>query len=69
MGLSRLALSRRNLIYLAVADVALYVIAQAAFNGDSTGDNVVWAVLGVGLLLLLVVGVVALVQSLRSRAR
>ena len=69
MGLSRLALSRRNLIYLAVADVALYVIAQAAFNGDSTGDNVVWAVLGVGLLLLLVLGVVGLVQSRRSRAR
>ena len=37
-------------------DVLLLVLAQAAFNGDSTVDNVVWSIAWLGLLLLIVFG-------------
>jgi hypothetical protein len=69
MNLSRLVLSRRNLISLFAADVLLWVIAAIAFNGDSNADNVAWTIVFVVLAVFIALGIVALVQSLRSRAR
>lgn len=68
MILSRLALSRRGLAYLAAAWVALVIIAQAAFNNDKTVSNIVWGLMFFVLLVLIVRAVATLVQSLRSRA-
>ena len=69
MNLNRLVLSRRSLLSLFVADVVLWVIAAIAFNGDSNADNAAWTIVFVVLAVFIVLGVVALVQSLRSRAR
>jgi uncharacterized membrane protein YhaH (DUF805 family) len=61
-------LSRRNLIYLAIADVVLFVIAAAFDNNSATSvDGVVWWVALLGLVLLVVLGVRAVVQSRRTR--
>jgi hypothetical protein len=68
MILSRLALSRRGLAYLAATWVALVIIAQAAFNNDKTVSNIVWGLMFFVLLVLIVRAVATLVQSLRSRA-
>jgi hypothetical protein len=65
-------LSRRNLIYLAIADVVLFVIANALYNGGHVSrdiSNVAWVAFLLGVVLLIVLGVVALVQSRRPRAR
>jgi membrane protein implicated in regulation of membrane protease activity len=69
MNLSRLVLSRRNLILLFAADVVLWVIAAIAFNGGSNVDDVAWTIVFVVLAIFIVLGIVALVRSLRSRAR
>ncbi|MGP8240920.1 MAG: hypothetical protein ACLQQB_04020 [Solirubrobacteraceae bacterium] len=62
--------SRRNLIALAVAVVVLFVIAVAFDDNRATSaDGIVWWVALLGLLLLIVLGVRALIQSRRSRAR
>jgi hypothetical protein len=64
-----MALSRRNLLYLFVVDVALFVIAIAVGGNSATSaDGIVWWFALLGLLLLIVLGVVALVRSRRSRA-
>ena len=63
-----MALNRRNLIYLAVADVVMFVIAIAFDNNSATSvDGIVWWVALLGLLLLIVLGVRALMQSRRPR--
>jgi uncharacterized membrane protein YhaH (DUF805 family) len=61
-------LSRRNLIYLTIADVVLFVIAAAFDNNSATSvDGIVWWVALLGLLLLIVLGVRAFVQLRRAR--
>jgi hypothetical protein len=69
MNLSRLVLSRRNVISRFAADVVLWVIAAIAFNGDRNADNVAWTIVFVVLAAFIVLGIVALIQLLRSRAR
>ena len=67
----------RSLIYLAVADVILFIIANVAYGpGHEHGlrmtvSNVAWALFLVGVLLLIVLGLFALGQWiwLRGRAR
>jgi RsiW-degrading membrane proteinase PrsW (M82 family) len=66
MVVSRLALSRRTLVALAVAWVGLFVIAGTAANGNSTVDDVVWTVVWVALPVLIALAVLAVVQSRRS---
>ena len=63
-----MALSRRNLIYLAVADVVLFVIANALYSGGHVSrdiSNVAWVAFLIGVAALIVLAVVALVQSRR----
>jgi protein-S-isoprenylcysteine O-methyltransferase Ste14 len=65
-------LSRRNLLYLAVADVVVFVLSNVTSKSNShpgTVSNVLWIVFLLGVLLLIVLGVVALVQSRRRPAR
>jgi len=65
-------LSRRTLIALAVTDVVLFVIANVSANsGASPGtvSNAVWVLFLLGFLSLVVLAVLALVQSRRSRSR
>jgi hypothetical protein len=67
-----MVLSRLNLLYLFVVDVVLFVLSGVtAKNSSHPGavSNVFWVVFLVGVLALIVLGVVALVQSRRSRAR
>jgi hypothetical protein len=65
----------RNLIYLAVADVVLFVVANVANGpGHEHGlrngvSNVTWVLFVIGFLLLILLGVVALVQLIRRRAK
>jgi hypothetical protein len=65
-------LSRRNLNYLAVADVALFVLSNVTSKSNShpgAVSNVLWVVFLLGVLLLIVLAVVARVQSRRRPAR
>jgi hypothetical protein len=65
-----MAVTRRNLIGLAVADVALFVIANAAYNHHGllrAISNIAWVAFLIGVVLLIVLGVRALVQSRRAR--
>jgi hypothetical protein len=67
-----MVVSRRTLIYLAVADVVIFVLSNVvAKNSHSPGtvSNVLWVVFLLGVALLIVLGVVALVQSRRTPAR
>ena len=65
----------RNLIFLAVADVVLFVIANVAYGpGHEHGlrlgvSNVAWVLFVIGFLLLILLGLVALVQFVRRRAK
>jgi hypothetical protein len=65
----------RNLIVLAVADVVLFLIANIAYGGGHQHglrngvSNVAWVLFLVGFLLLIVLGVVAVAQSIRRRAK
>jgi peptidoglycan/LPS O-acetylase OafA/YrhL len=67
--MNRLVLRGRTWIALAVGWVVLFAIAGAAFNGHSHVDNVVWPIVFVALFLVVLLGVVALVGSRRSRVR
>jgi hypothetical protein len=63
-----MALSRRNLIYLAVADVVLFLIANVLYNGGQVSrdiSNVAWVAFLIGAVALIVLSVVAPVQSRR----
>jgi protein-S-isoprenylcysteine O-methyltransferase Ste14 len=65
-------LSRRNLNYLAVADVVVFVLSNVTSKSNShpgTVSNVLWIVFLLGVLLLIVLAVVARVQSRRRPAR
>jgi ABC-type Co2+ transport system permease subunit len=65
-----MAVNRRTLIAFAVADVVIFVLSNVTINSDKspgTASNVLWVVFLIGVLLLIVLGGVALVQSARSR--
>jgi hypothetical protein len=65
-----MAVSRLTLIALAVADVVIFVLSNVTIKSDKspgTASNVLWVVFLLGVLLLIVLGGVALVQSARSR--
>lgn len=60
--------TRRNLITLAVTDAVLFLIANVtskSHNHPGAVSNVAWVVFVIGLLLLIVLGVIALIQSWR----
>jgi hypothetical protein len=65
----------RNLIILAIADVALFIVANVAYGpGNEHGlrmalSNVAWVLFLVGFLLLIVLGIVGLAQVIRRRAK
>ena len=65
----------RNLIILAVADVVLFLVANVAYGaGHQHGlrnsvSNVTWVLFVVGFLLLILLGVIALAQLIRRRAK
>lgn len=65
----------RNLIILAIADVALFIVANVAYGpGHEHGlrlalSNVTWVLFLVGLLLLIVLVILSLAQMVRRRAK
>ena len=65
----------RNLIVLAVADVVFFLVANIAYGaGHQHGlrngvSNVAWVLFLVGFLLLIVLGIVAVAQLIRRRAK
>ena len=66
-----MVLRRRNLLYLFVVDVVLFVLASALYNhGHVLRDisNVAWVAFLIGIVLLVVLGIVALLRSRRTRA-
>jgi hypothetical protein len=65
-----MAATRRACVYLATADVVLFLIA-AAFNDHSTTsvDGIVWWIAIFGFLLLIVAAFIVLVQFLLSRGK
>jgi choline-glycine betaine transporter len=65
-----MALKRRNLIYLAVADALLFLLANVTSKSHGhpgTASDVFWYVFLIGVLLLVVLGLVAVIQSFRTR--
>jgi Na+-driven multidrug efflux pump len=69
------AVRGRNLIYLAVADVVLFLIANVAYGaGDQHGlrntvSNVTWVLFLLGVVLLIVFGIIALGQLIWRRGK
>ena len=65
----------RNLIYLAVADVVLFIIANVAYGAGhqhglrNTVSNVAWVLFLLGVLLLIVFGIIALGQLIWRAVR
>jgi hypothetical protein len=65
----------RSLIFLAVADVVLFLIANLAYGGgDQHGlriavSNVAWVLFLLGVLLLIVLGIIALGQLIWRAVR
>ena len=65
----------RNLIYLAVADVVLFIIANVAYGAGhqhglrNTVSNVAWVLFLLGFLLLIVLAIIALGQSVWRRGK
>jgi hypothetical protein len=67
-----MVISWRVLIALAVVDVVLFVVANAAYNHHGVlraVSNVAWVAFLIGVPLLIVLGLVALVQWRRQPAR
>ena len=66
-----MALSRRNLLALFLVDVVLFVLANVFYHdGHTLNDisNIAWVAFLIGVVLLIVLGVMTLVRSRRSRA-
>ena len=65
----------RNLIFLAVTDVVLFIVANVAYGSGHqhglriTVSNVAWVLFLLGFLLLIVFGIVALSQLIWRRAK
>jgi uncharacterized membrane protein YhaH (DUF805 family) len=65
-----MALSRRNVIGLFVADVVIFVLSNVVTETNAhpgTASNILWVVFLIGFVALIVLCVVAGVQSMRSR--
>ncbi len=65
-----MALNRRNLVFLAVADALLFLLANVTAKSHShpgTTSNVFWYAFLIGVLLLIVLGLLVLIQSRRTR--
>jgi zinc transporter ZupT len=65
-----MALSRRNLLGLFVADVVIFVLSNVVTETNAhpgTASNVLWVVFLIGFVVLIVLCVLAAVQSMRSR--
>jgi hypothetical protein len=73
--LVRVVVRGRTLIFLAVADVLLFLIANIAYGpGNDHGfrlgvSNVTWALFLIGALLLIALGIAVLVQAGVRRTR
>jgi len=66
-----MALSRRNLIGLLVADVVIFVLSNVvAKNSSDPGiaSNILWVIFLIGFVALIVLSVLALTQSRRGAA-
>jgi len=66
-----MALSRRNLIGLLVADVVIFVLSNVvAKNSSDPGiaSNILWVIFLIGFVALIVLSVLALIQSRRGAA-
>ena len=69
------AVRGRNLIFLAVADVVLFIIANVAYGAgaqhglSNAVSNVTWVLFLVGVLLLIVFGIIALGQLIWRRGK
>jgi hypothetical protein len=64
------ALSRRNLLYLLVADVVIFVLSNVVDtdnHGGGTASGILWVIFLIGVLALIVLCILAVVQSMRSR--
>ena len=72
---AQVVLGGRNLIFLAVADVVLFLIANVAYGaGDQHGlriavSNVAWVLFLLGVLLLIVFGIIVLGQLIWRAVR
>jgi hypothetical protein len=65
-----MALSRRNLLGLFVADVVIFVLSNVVAtnnHGGGTASGILWVVFLIGFVALIVLCIVAVVQSMRSR--
>lgn len=65
-----MALSRRNLLGLFVVDVVVFVLSNVVAKNSShpgTASNILWVAFLVGFLALIVLCVLAVVRSMRSR--
>ena len=69
------AVRGRSLIFLAVADVVLFVIANLAYGGGNQHgfrnavSSVTWVLFLIGVLLLIVLGIIALGQLIWQRGK
>jgi len=69
------AVRGRNLIFLAVADVVLFVIANVAYGGSAPQgfrgvvSNVTWVLFLLGVSVLIVLGIIALGQLIWRRGK
>lgn len=64
-----MVISRRNLIALAIADVVIFVLSNVVStngHGGGTASEVLWVIFLLGLLTLIVLSIIALVQSRRA---
>ena len=72
---AKVVVGGRSLIFLAVADVVLFLIANVAYGGgDQHGlriavSNVAWVLFLLGVLLLIVLGIIALGQLIWRAVR
>ena len=72
---ARVVVRGRSLIYLAVADAVLFLIANVAYGGgDQHGfrnavSNVTWVLFLLGVVLLIVLGLISLGQLIVRRGK
>ena len=57
------------MIALFVVDVVLFIVANVEYNHHRHVSNVAWGAFIIGVVLLILLGVMNLVRSRRSRAR
>lgn len=72
MGAINSVVRVRNVVVLAVADVVLFVVANATAKSSShpgTASNVVFVAFLIGLLMLFVLGIWVLVRHGKTAAR